>query len=126
MTYDSLAQYFGIQRCNACDAKLNHQTGAQVGNTIHWADRRVTRAGLRHFLMLVAATRLMVGREKWRRVWAYNVWASSVARKELHITIPTKLSASDRAYVRWKLLSVPNAPAAARAWANKENTHVIC
>lgn len=123
MTYDEVARKFGVRRCNGCEAAINHQIGGQVGNVIHWTDRKLNRAGLRHFLMLVAATRVIVGREKWRRIWAYNVWAASAARKELRITIPLRYSAADRAYVRWRIQSAVNVPSAARTWANKEHTH---
>lgn len=124
MTYDQVATHFGVRRCQECAPSIDHARGQQIGNTIHWRDRRLTRAGLRHFLILIAGTRLVVGREKWRRLWAYNVWAASVARKELHITIPLRLSLADRAYVRWHIQSATNVPAAARVWANnKEATH---
>lgn len=124
MTFDDVARHFGVRRCNECLSRYNHRAGARVANTIHFADRTFTRAGLRNFLMLVAETRLIVGPEKWRKVWAYNVWAASVARKELHITIPARLSDADRAYVRWRIQTASDVPTAARTWANrKETTH---
>lgn len=124
MTYDDVTQHFGVRRCESCDAAIDHMVGGRVGNTIHWQDRKFTRPGLRRILMLIAATRLVLpGREPWRQIWAYNVWASSVARKELHITIPARLSANDRAFVRWHILTATNVPPAARLWANQEVIH---
>lgn len=143
MTYDDIAARFGVKRCEACDHtpnKYNHQTGAwsvavrtdpmtgvrTTTVTIHWADRKATRAGLRHYLILIhdAQTILTARRERWHRVWANNIWAASVARKELRITIPVRYSAGDRAYVWAHIQSATDVPAAARAWAKpKEITH---
>ena len=119
MTYDDVARQFGVQRCAQCDGSYDHRIGAQDDAVIHWSDRVFTRAGLRNFLLLVAdlSDDSQPKPAKWQRLWEHNVWASSVARKELHITIPTRLSAADRAYVWWHIQSATDVPAAARAWA---------
>jgi len=119
VTYDDVAAHFEVRRCNECLAIYDHRHGQRIGNTVHYANRRFSRAGLRNFLMLIAQTRLVVGHEKWRQIWAYNVWAASVARKELHITIPTKLTLTDRAYVWWAIQSADHVPTAARTWAKE-------
>jgi hypothetical protein len=68
-----------------------------------WPDRRVTRSGLRRFLIAIYA-RLMEKRgllpvERWEFIWSANRWAYREALSTWHRRLPSRLADIDRARV---------------------------
>lgn len=120
MTWDEIATQFDVKRCPACDG-YDHTHGAVSTNTVHWADRHLTRHGLRHYLMLIAQLRLIHTEEGWRSIYAQNVWAISAAR-QLHVRIPARYSDNDRARVRWLITKDEAVPANVKRWARGRST----
>lgn len=123
MTWDDIARMVDVKRCLGC-ANGNHDRGwAQRSTyTVHWGDRRLTKLGLRRFLMLAAAIRLLPVEREWERLYAYNIWSVSKAR-EMHIRIPARFADNDRARVRWLTSGENDVPPSVRRWARRRHTH---
>jgi hypothetical protein len=108
MTYRELSLREDVYLCTGCNGgplgPYNHQRGfaAPSRGTVHWAERHVTRNGLRHFLMLVAAIKHkhQRGQPKWLIVYEQNVYAYHRALTQYHVRLGRKLSLTDRAKVR--------------------------
>jgi len=120
LTYAGLADRYGVELCTGGCGDRGHSAGFLRGGRVHFRDRRVTRSGLRLFLMLVHDARIWrplthsdrppPRRKATSRVrWLHhrNVWASGVALRDLGVRLPRKLSAADRAAVRYLLTKVP-------------------
>lgn len=118
MTWDEVASRYDVRRCSSCQSG-NHTTGIARNGVIHWADRRMTKAGLRKYLMLIASQRLydFANLPTWDRIYRSNVWAATEAAR-LHVRLSTRLSAPDRARVRWLSLGI-DIPDHVRHWAGR-------
>lgn len=108
MKYDDVARDLGVTVCNGCDEVSKHRDGYPGIGVVHWYDRKLNRNGLRRFLMLAIEARdpalgLM---PNWMRIWTLNVEATYQA-KLLGVTLPKRLSDTDRARVRFYLDEVP-------------------
>ncbi len=115
MTWDEIARHFGVTRCDGCPA-LDHVRGQTSFYAVHWYDRRMTKLGLRRYLMLISELRLVYLDEEYMRIYASNRWAADAAR-QLHIRIPARYSDNDRARVRWLIEHKQNVPDGVRRWA---------
>jgi hypothetical protein len=110
-TYAEVADKVGVTLCEkafgSC-AKLDHEVGtatATSGPVVHWRRKRMTRPGLRHFLMLVAEARFYRCRwgPRWLLIYHRNVTACMLA-KALRTRLDQRhLSITDRAKVRFML-----------------------
>lgn len=106
MKYEEIASRENVRLCTDCefDKVWNHSRGTANPSrgTVHWAERRVTRIGLRRFLMLVAAIKKSHnrGQPKWQQVYEQNQYAYHRALTEYHVRLNRKLSMTDRAKVR--------------------------
>jgi hypothetical protein len=121
-TYRDLALRYEVEVCfDGCFRRDHRRGGIDSQGTIHWSDRRMTRSGLRRFLMLVAeayrlgsdwpqpefwVTTSFRGREALR---TYNghIFAYRTALHDLGIRLPASLAAEDKAKVRALLASAP-------------------
>lgn len=89
---------------------MKYKTYAAIGERIgiplpDWRERRVTRSGIRKFLML-AYHEIPQNRDddpSWLRLWAQITWVRNTARYDLHITIPPKLWDEDKARLAAKI-----------------------
>lgn len=119
MAWDYIATVVGLKRCKGCD-EGDHREGWARGSTVHWEDRRSTRAGIRKFLMLAASLRILgfAERPEWERLYMANVWANRMGL-QLHTRIPARLSANDRARVRY-LATKNDIPLLIRQWARRD------
>lgn len=88
MTYEEIAAHYGV----TLDA-------------LAWPERRVTRLGLRQFLISYYMYRQLnvLGRnpEYWELIWRANVWAQNEALVQWHRRIPRRYSDGDRTRVAW-------------------------
>lgn len=118
--WDDIATTYGIKRCAACQSGDHHKGWARR-STVHWSDRRMTKAGLRRYLMLVASQLLFDFQNlpTWDRLYRANVWAAKAA-KQLHVRIPFRLSEIDRARVRWLISKDPATPDRVKRWATRK------
>lgn len=84
MTYPEIAARYGV-------------TLEELG----WQDRRVTRSGLRRFLIAVWRHSNALSRyyEEWDLIWSSNTWAYREAHGQWHRQIPRLCSDTDRARV---------------------------
>ena len=96
-----------------------HRRGYTSTGTIHWADRKVTRHGIRNFLLLAASAEL--GGETppmWEFIWSIN--RSVIERtRTLGIRIPRRYSEHDRTVVRYMLIHDKRGDKAERVRARK-------
>lgn len=108
MEYREIADRENVDWCDGTDdgsySRTSHQRGfAQPGfGRIHFADRRMTKSGLRRFLMLVAAIRHKHnrGQPQWLKLYEANTFAQRRALSEYRRVIPRRYSDTDRARVR--------------------------
>ena len=71
--------------------------------TIHWTERRVTRSGIRRFLVLAyPEDSLYFGAPRWLRIWCRITWVRDQART-LHVSIPNDLWDEDKARLAARL-----------------------
>jgi hypothetical protein len=75
-------------------------------DVIHWRDRRVTKSGIRRFLMLVARLENNTGPDWWA-LWQQIEWARRKARFPLRVEIPVSLWREDQARLAAKLAAAP-------------------
>lgn len=82
------------------------EVGARVDIQLaDWRERRVTRSGVRRYLML-AYHEIPQDRgdePSWLRLWAQICWVRGAARYDLHVTIPPELWAEDKARLAAKI-----------------------
>jgi hypothetical protein len=118
MKWDDIAKTFDMRRCAGCQTG-DHLEGWASRDVIHWADRRMSKSGLRHFLMLIGSQRLLDvdSMPPWQRIYTLNTWASAIALSKYHVRLPLDLSAVDRSRVRWFATKDPSIPAKVRRWA---------
>lgn len=104
MTYKEIADQEAVTLCHAC-SEWNHKRGSANPSrgVVHWAPRRVSRIGLRRFLMLVAAIKRSHnrGQPRWLQVYEQNTYAYRQALDEYHVRLNRRLSMTDRANVRY-------------------------
>jgi hypothetical protein len=76
-----------------------------VGGKVPPPEKRVTRSGIRKYLMQIAATKPVapLSAPGWYRLWHQIKWARRMTHA-LHITIPPQLWAEDRARLASKLV----------------------
>ncbi len=119
MTWDEVTQTVGVKRCAGCTLG-DHTRGwaSRSTYTVHWADRRLTKHGLRRFLMLVASIRLVPIDQAWERLYAYNRWASHTAA-QLHVRIPARYADNDRARVRWLITKEEHVSPQVKRWTRE-------
>lgn len=126
LTYPELATYLGAKVCKGNwygevgTPEPDHVRGF-VDTRVHWyPDRRVTRTGLRRFLLLVAATQLHGYKDMSpaMRLYATNAWATRIAA-DLHRRFPRRYSDADRRRARWLIAHGQVVTPAARRWANR-------
>lgn len=134
LTYPELTTHFGVK---LCQGNWYGETGAPepdhvlgfADTKVHWyPDRRVTKTGLRRFLLLVAATKLLGYKDMSpaMRLYATNTWATSAAAS-LHRRLPRRYSDQDRRRARWLISQGQTVTPSARRWASripKEGPHV--
>lgn len=131
-TYYEIAAAVGVPRCRGIRDGFrcyeNHETGVIRGGFIHWRDRRVLREGIYHFLKLAAIFIVTRGPDTETEAmpdWAVRYRVLSLIptlAKEIHIALPRKLSANDRAELAVMLLRVPPSEPgreAALKWARR-------
>ena len=88
---------------------MKYKTYDEIAKTVgayrwpgfHGMDQRVTRSGIRRFLMAVAP-KGDIG-PGWLRLWHQIDWVRYTARTQLHVKIPPELWAEDRARLAAKL-----------------------
>jgi hypothetical protein len=126
LTYVGLAERFGVEICTGWCGEGGHNDGWWGGKRIHFRERRVTRGGLRKFLMLVHDATVWSQRaagnqidRKARWIHSRNVWAYQTAFHELGIRLPRSLSSDDRARVR-HLTYADAGSQTLRRWAREE------
>jgi len=88
LTYDAISEHLKINRCRGrtstgrrCDEKHD---GTITDGQLHWSDRRVTRAGIKRFLLLAA--RATVNEDPhsptwvttWRRIMYARNWLAEL------------------------------------------------
>jgi hypothetical protein len=122
-TWDDIARRYSVRRCLSCAGDHKRGYVSRSSWTIHWTDRRVTRAGLRMFLMLVAQCihSDWESLPEWRRLYVSNTWAFNQSLKA-GVRLPATLSDTDRARVRWLISKEENVPDEVRRWANRRVT----
>lgn len=137
-TYAEVATKLGIEWCyggtnatmgSKCRVLENYSYRHQHGyadiphGIVHWFERKTTRSGLRHFLMLVGACRLSHnrGQPRWQMTYEQNVYAYKIALEVFKIRFALRESAQDRLNVRWWLLDAGSSPKVkeARAWGSR-------
>jgi hypothetical protein len=122
-SYEDVAAVLSVDLCAECEffPIKGHRAGAASGNTIHWAPRRMTRRGLRQFLMLVAEIRVLNFRRlnAAMRVYTRNVWAAN-AGKLFHVRFPRSYSRVDRYLIRWLISQGAAVSDAAQRWAYRK------
>jgi hypothetical protein len=118
-TYADIAKAIEVDYCgeegSGHDTGYCSMDGAPNGRTarVHWTERRVTRSGIRRFLMLAydAEPVSYVNRGEpipsWLNLWWKIKWVRETARDVLHTTIPTDLWAEDKARLAAKLTNAP-------------------
>lgn len=129
-TYTSVADYYGLKICPAVGhdgclvaTKAEHNRGVTLPRerVIHWTPRRLTKMGLRRFLMVISHTRV----KGWflmnhaMQIYAENVWATSAAR-DLRVRFPTRYSSADRRRLRWLISQGAPVTTPARRWAARK------
>lgn len=124
-TYADISRQLALPRCrgirpNGQTCHLNHEGTVDIHN-VHWADRRATRGGIRHFLHLAAMQRLYHVQPHWVRFYMaqtqVNVWAD-----EIGVRFPKEVSDHYRAQLKAMLVDVPaNEPGRTEAmrWATR-------
>ena len=99
MNWAAVAQVTGMRLCTGeCGGQNeDHKRGYARDGTIHWSPRRVTRLGIRKFLMLAAAEAVygVTDMPLWEYLWSMNAYAIKKAR-ELGLRLPRQYSALDR------------------------------
>ena len=66
-------------------------------------NKRVTRSGIRRFLMAAYPNTPVMGTPPWLRLWAQIDWVRRAARYDLHVTLPPELWAEDKARLAAKI-----------------------
>lgn len=131
LTYEDLALRYEVDVCPGGCGLSGHERGFIRGGLIHWTTgRRVTRAGLRHFLMLIAPLFLQrLTDERWllllyigdrdinlvtnsprdeaRQLYLWSLFAYRTALFDLGIRFPGSLAEMDKAKVRALLANAP-------------------
>lgn len=72
-----------------------------------WEERRVTRSGIRRFLMACAPTGAEYPTPSWYRLWLQIEWTREQART-LRVVIPPNLWDEDKARLAAKIISSPD------------------
>jgi hypothetical protein len=135
-TYAEIAKAIEVDYCG--EEGSGHETGycsmdgAPDGRSprVHWTERRVTRSGIRRFLMLAYDAEPIsytTGRQvpAWLNLWWKIQWVRETARDVLHTTIPSEYWAEDKARLAAKLVNAPysvndyQAREAALRWARR-------
>lgn len=131
-SYAEAAEILELRRCRGIDPSTgaychlgDHKRGFWAENMIHWADRNVTRPGVRHFLLIASASNSIVSQvtEPWRKRYLTNRWVSWAAKK-IGVRIPEGLSDIDKAMVMAATATVPATDVLreeARAWARRRS-----
>lgn len=133
--YTEIAKAVGVERCRGIDERSGHTCrgfehhAGSLGpdNTIHWADRRPSRAGIRRFLWLVALNEvpIPIGNEKAMATWAmyYMVMRRvPVLARKIRVRLPADYGEAERALMRAMLVNLPtDTPGRAEAlrWAQR-------
>jgi hypothetical protein len=72
-----------------------------------WEERRVTRSGIRRYLMRAYDHPDLYKDPPWLRLWKQIVWTRAMC-KELHVVIPPQLWDEDKARLAAKLAVADN------------------
>lgn len=112
-TYADIAKAIGIEYCNGIGpgADRTHDSGFVSSRpwTIHWTERRVTRSGIRRFLIVawdIIDADAATARHGWQGLWDRTKWVRQTASETLHVTIPAELWAEDKARLAARLTDV--------------------
>lgn len=115
-TYAQLAEWAGVTRCRGINPRTgarcyneDHEAGSWADEMVHWGERdRVTKAGIRRFLLLCAMANPVVANSTpgWQQIYMANQWVKAAA-DSLVIRLPSQLSSLDRARVRAAIGSLP-------------------
>lgn len=125
-SYEDVAAYFSVTLCTGCDwnqGTIDHRKGSVTGDVLHWESRRMTRPGLRKFLLLIASMRILNYHRMNRamQIYAANTWATR-ATQYLHVRFPHRYSQTDRATVRWLITQGHDVTEPAHRWAHRQET----
>ena len=119
MTYSDMAQRLGVAYCAGtdhygktgyiCDVRWHTREGAALGNIVHFAERQPTKYNTLAFLKLVAKVRdpSLADDVPWRRIYRMDKLARQAA-DELGIRLPSRLFATDRAFVLAGVAGISN------------------
>lgn len=126
-TFEDLAVLLDVRLCpggpDCLRQMINHQHGGSSAslNTVHWAPRRLTKRGIRRFLLVTARMRVMNywSRSPAMRIFLSNAWATKRAR-DLHIRFPSQWSRTDRLTVLWLASKGDQLTPEARRWASRK------
>jgi hypothetical protein len=87
MTYPEVIEHLGIEKVcfGGCGLNTYRHRGSIVFGVIHWADRRVSRRGLRRLLLLVAKRERLEDPEflNDRYLGYYHLWHDEQRANEL-------------------------------------------
>ena len=128
LTYAEMASLVPLELCSDCayegrwsahrNRVVNHERGFYLPGKIHWRERRVTRSGVRRFLMLVSEGWIKTNRNlgggfsgpDWYDLWRRIEWARRTARHAIRIEIPPALWAEEQARLAAKITAAPPIP----------------
>lgn len=109
MTYTEMATRLDVPYCGGCSITArSHRRGFLFLGVVHFGERRFTRRGAKHFLMLVAKAKRQASPEYinddrlfgWWYIYHDAVEAQAMA-SQLGFRIPARLFSADRARCRY-------------------------
>jgi hypothetical protein len=93
-TYAEIANVIDVDYCPSwrqCGGPTHVDGYVDDMNILHWTERRVTRSGIRRFLMLAWKTTWVPGLgvlPPWLQLWLQITWVRNRAKIDLHTIIP--------------------------------------
>jgi hypothetical protein len=112
-TYEEIAEKFGTAMCSTAfgNDSRDHGRGdaSPLPPTVHWRNRKITVAGVRRFLMLIAIARWPekhLDCPRWAQIYRQNNTAVELSRLVGRRLNQRQLSAFDREHVRYLLARV--------------------
>jgi hypothetical protein len=128
-SWDEVALGLSVARCRGLmptgtRCYEDHRKGSIDGGIIHWEDRRMTKAGIRSFIILALTINDPVlsrgDLPVWLRLWWQNKM-TYIAARDLRVRLPASLADLDKARCKAELATVPTDVAGredAMKWAN--------
>ena len=127
--FNEVAAALGVARCRGLMSTgtrcyEDHRKGSIDGGIVHWEDRRVTKAGIRSFIILALTINDPVlsrgDLPTWLRLWWQNKM-TYIAARDLKVRLSSSLADLDRARCKAELTYVPTDVAGredAMVWTN--------